>query len=465
VTESNPSQERSGSVSKLGTAIGLALDSIRAHKLRSFLTLLGMIIGVASVILVGAAIDGLGSYTESITAKAFGSDSFMISQIASLGRLSARELAEKQRVNKRIRPDDVTYLRQVTGQDVIYSPYQNRTDDVKGDNQVYEGASILGVSATLPAIRDVPVVEGRFFNDTEEEHGAHVAVIGDDIRTALFPDEAVIGKVIRVGGQEFTVIGLLERQGSSFGQSLDNPVYIPTSTYTEIYGSQKGMAVFGKSVAGSGLSMDAAMDETRTALRSRFHAQPGKPDNFDTLTPDSIRSFVGQILGVIAAVVVPVTGISLVVGGIVVMNIMLVSVTERTREIGIRKSLGARRSDIMLQFLTESVILSLFGGCFGVALGALAAFVASKAVCHGVGICFERGGHYFRLVSGQTRRHARSSSGAQGGVIYATEHARNTDHVAGCHLVAQNALGADYPRDCGRHHNGGDGSFVADRTQ
>ena len=100
----------------------------------------------------------------------------MISQIASLGRLSARELAEKQRVNKRIRPDDVTYLRQVTGQDVIYSPYQNRTDDVKGDNQVYEGASILGVSATLPAIRDVPVVEGRFFNDTEEEHGAHVAV-------------------------------------------------------------------------------------------------------------------------------------------------------------------------------------------------------------------------------------------------------------------------------------------------
>jgi putative ABC transport system permease protein len=370
--------EEAKPASRLGTAVILAIDSIRAHKLRSFLTLLGMIIGVASVILVGASIDGLGAYTESITSKAFGSDSFLVAQIASVGRLSARELADKQRINKRILPDDVKYLREATGNDVIYSPYQNRTDDVKGDNQLYEGASILGVSHTLPEIRDVPLSEGRFFNQTEEEHDAHVAVIGDDIRNALFEGQPVIGKTIRVGGQEFTVIGLLERQGSSFGNNLDNPVYIPTSTYTEIYGSQKGMAVFGKSTPSAHLSMEAAMDETRAALRTHFHTRVGAPDNFDTLTPDSVRSFVGQILGVIAAVVVPVTGISLVVGGIVVMNIMLVSVTERTREIGIRKSLGARRSDIMLQFLTESVMLSLFGGCFGVALGALSAFATSK---------------------------------------------------------------------------------------
>jgi putative ABC transport system permease protein len=368
----------SKSASRLGTAIMLAVDSIRAHKLRSFLTLLGMIIGVASVILVGASIDGLGAFTESVTAKAFGSDSYLIAQIASVGRLSARELADKQRLNKRIRPEDVTYLRETTGDDVIYSPYQSRTDDVKGDNQVYEGASIYGVSHTLPQIRDIPVTEGRFFNETEEDRRAHVAVIGDDIRNALFPDESPIGKAIRVGGQEFSVIGLLEKQGSSFGNNLDNPVYIPTSTYSGIYGSQRGMSVFGKAAPGTGLSMDEAMDETRSALRTHFHTKLGKPDNFDTLTPDSIRSFVGQILGVIAAVVVPVTGISLVVGGIVVMNIMLVSVTERTREIGIRKSLGARQSDIMLQFLTESVMLSLFGGCFGVALGAIVAFIASK---------------------------------------------------------------------------------------
>lgn len=147
----------------VATAVALAVDSIRAHKLRSFLTLLGVIIGVASVILVGAAIDGLGVYAENLTAKAFGSDSYLVAQIASVGRLTRRQLADKQRRNKRIRPDDIAYLRAVTGDGIMYSAYAQRFDDVKGENQVYEGAVILGASSTLPDMRDIPIAEGRFF--------------------------------------------------------------------------------------------------------------------------------------------------------------------------------------------------------------------------------------------------------------------------------------------------------------
>jgi putative ABC transport system permease protein len=361
----------------VATAFFLALDSIRAHKLRSFLTLLGVIIGVASVILVGAAIDGLGVYAEGITAKTFGADSFLVAQIASVGQLTARKRAEKLRYNKRIRPDDLAYLRSATGGEIQYSPYQQRIEDVKGADQVYEGASIIGVSHTLPDIRDVPIADGRFFTETEEQMRRRVAVIGEDIRAALFPAVSPLGQSIRIAGEEFTVIGLLERQGSSFGRSLDNPVYIPATVYWEIYGSQGGMAVFGKARPATNLGLDDALDITRSALRSHFHTQLGKPDNFDTLTPDSVRSFIDQVLGIIAAIVVPVTSISLVVGGIVIMNIMLVSVTERTREIGIRRSLGARKGDILLQFLTESVILSLAGGLMGLIVGVLASYLAS----------------------------------------------------------------------------------------
>ena len=364
-----------------GTALSLALDSIRAHKLRSFLTLLGVIIGVASVVLVGAAIDGLGVYAEGITARAFGTDSFLVAQIASVGRTTPKERAEKQRRNKRIRPADVAYLEAANGDSIIYSPYTQSIDDVKAENQTYEGASIIGTSHTLPEIRDVPVIDGRYFTETEERMRQPVAVIGDEIRSALFPGPSPIGRQLRVGGVEFTIVGLLEKQGSSGGRSMDNPVYVPITVFYQLFGGrERGTAVFGKAREGSGLGFDEALDETRAALRSRFHMGPGEPDRFDTLTPDSVRSFVDQILGVIAAVVVPVTSISLVVGGIVIMNIMLVSVTERTREIGVRKSLGAKQSDIRMQFLTESVILSLSGGIVGLVLAAVTAAMLTAAL-------------------------------------------------------------------------------------
>ncbi len=371
--------ERFRSWRQFQSTFRLAMDSIRAHKLRSFLTLLGVIIGVASVILVGSAISGLGVYAEQSTAKAFGSESFLVAQIASTGRLSRREFFEKIRRNKPIRTDDARFLESVNG-DILYSPYRQHTSDVKREDQICEDSSIIGVASAMAGIRDIGVIDGRFFTPQEERSRAYVAVIGDTVRKTLFPsDGSPIDGIVRIEGIEFRVIGLQERLGSAFGRDQDNSIYIPITAFDRLYGPGNGFALFGRPKAASGMSLNDALDETRVALRTRFHERPGQPDYFDTLTPDAIRGFIDQVLGMIAAVVVPVTCISLVVGGIVIMNIMLVSVTERTREIGIRKSLGARHGDVMLQVLIEAVSLSAMGGALGVALGALATLALGRA--------------------------------------------------------------------------------------
>jgi len=353
------------------TAFLLAVDSIRAHKLRSFLTLLGVIIGVASVVLVGAAISGLGVYAEQSTAKAFGSNSFFIAQIAAAGRMSRKEFAERLKRNKRLRQQDAQYLRGVNGDTTLYSPYQQHTADLKHENAICEDVSVIGVAADMAEIRDITVVDGRFFSEEEDRQRAYVAVIGDDVKTALFPGgESAVGRAVKINGIDFTVIGVLERLGSAFGRSLDKSAYIPYPAFARLWGPGTSIAIFARPRPESGRTSEQALDLTRAALRVRFHARPGQPDNFDTLTPDAIRGFIDSILSMIAAVVVPVTCISLVVGGIVIMNIMLVSVTERTREIGVRKSLGARHADVMQQILIEAVLMSVAGGAVGVALGA-----------------------------------------------------------------------------------------------
>jgi putative ABC transport system permease protein len=346
------------------------MDSIRAHKLRSFLTLLGVIIGVASVILVGSAIEGLGAYAEQSTAKAFGSESFLVAQIAATGRLSRRELFDKLKRKKPIRTADARFVESLAGDRVLFSPYRQHLSDVKRENLICEDSSVIGVSADMASIRDIGVVDGRFFTEQEERSRAFVAVIGDTVRTTLFPGGSPLGQVLRIEGVEFSVIGVQERLGSVFGRDQDNSMYIPITAFDRLYGPGTGFALFGRPKPGSGLDLNGALDETRVVLRTRFHARPGQPDNFDVLTPDAIRGFIDQVLGMIAAVVVPVTCISLVVGGIVIMNIMLVSVTERTREIGIRKAIGARRGDILMQILIEAVTLAAVGGALGVAAGA-----------------------------------------------------------------------------------------------
>jgi putative ABC transport system permease protein len=377
MAESRPGFSRSWH--QFQNAFSLAMDSIRAHKLRSFLTLLGVIIGVASVIMVGAAIAGLGVYADQSTAKAFGSESFLVAQIVATGRLSRREYFDKVKRNKPIRTEDYRFLEAVNGDSVLYSPYRNHVSDVKRENLICEDTTMFGVAADMASIRDIGVVDGRFFTDQEEHSRAFVAVIGDTVRTTLFPgDASPLNQIVRIEGVEFTVIGVEERLGSAFGRDQDKSIYIPITAFNRMYGPGNGFALFGRPKPSSGLTLDGALDETRVALRTRFHARPGQEDNFDTLTPDAIRGFIDQLLSMVAAVVVPVTCISLVVGGIVIMNIMLVSVTERTREIGIRKAVGGRRSDIMLQILIEAVVLATFGGACGVGLGALATMLLGR---------------------------------------------------------------------------------------
>lgn len=359
------------------TASSLALASLRAHKLRTFLTLLGVIIGVGSVVLVGAAIEGLGNYAEETTSKAFGSDSFQIGQLIQVGQLSRRERAERLKYNRRIRPEDYVYLKQTTGDRILYSPYRQRVEDVRFKDRTLEGVILIGAAAQLAQIREVNLTDGRFFTEQEEAGKAAVAVIGEELRATFFDGMSPIGQSIKIAGYDFRVIGVQEKIGSVGPQSQDTVAYIPAPMFTRIYGNERSMILFARARPDSGYSLEEALDLARVALRSRFKTRPGMPDNFDTLTPDSVREFIGRIIGIIGAAVVPITAISLVVGGIVIMNIMLVSVTERTREIGVRKSLGAKQSDLMLQFLFESVMLSVLGGAIGLTGGAAVARVIS----------------------------------------------------------------------------------------
>ena len=210
------------------TASRLAWDSLRAHKLRSFLTLLGVIIGVASVIMVGSAIEGLGVYADESTAKAFGSESYLVAQIAQAGNMTRKEFFEKLRRNKQIRKEDAAYLEEVNGDTTLYSMYRQKAVDIKREGLILEEASVIGVAAAMADIRDIVVVDGRFFTAPEERARQYVAVIGDEVKTTLFPaGGSPVGRTVKIQGIDFRVVGVQERLGSAFGRSQDNSAYIP----------------------------------------------------------------------------------------------------------------------------------------------------------------------------------------------------------------------------------------------
>jgi len=332
--------------------------------MRSVLTLLGIIIGVASVVTVGGAIEGLGYYVKDRLVSTFGSNSFTVARMARMN--ISEEEWEKLMKRRRLYTDDLRAIRgQCDGCEAV-TPILRWRDEAKLGNRTFFDADVTGVHPDITKIQQIEIEEGRFLSTFDVEHARPVAVIGADIRNELFGPLDPLGKEIKVGGDSFTVVGLEKRNGTFFGQSLDTNIYLPYTAYLKKYGTRQSITLRIK--APSSEALETTQDDVRVIMRSRHKLKPNQEDDFDILASSAMQEGVGRFTGAIAAVVTPITLISLLVGGIVVMNIMLVTVTERTKEIGMRKAIGAKRRDILLQFLVESLVLSSFGGLLGLLL-------------------------------------------------------------------------------------------------
>ncbi|HJU92011.1 MAG TPA: ABC transporter permease [Pyrinomonadaceae bacterium] len=351
-------------------ALKLAISAILSHKLRSFLTLLGVIFGVATVIVVVSLIEGFNAYVDEKIAD-IGTNAFAVQKYSLEDFASIEALNSARRRNKDITLEDLEALRARGGAIQEVGAKADGMGDVKfGATNLFR----VHIRATTPNIADIERIEaqdGRYFNKSEDDSRRAVCFIGADVADKLFPTSEPLGQSIRVDGRPYQVIGVGKALGSVFGQPRDMYVAVPLSTFLATYGSRRSLSV---SITSAGpQSYQDAIDEASVVMRTRRKLAPGEKENFGIITPKAINELRDKIFGTIQIAAIGVTSISLVVGGIVIMNIMLVSVSERTKEIGIRKSIGARRSDIVKQFLAESTMLSLCGGAIGITIAYLLA--------------------------------------------------------------------------------------------
>lgn len=351
-------------------AFKIAFDSIIAHKLRAFLTLIGIIIGVAAVVVVGASISGLKTYVIDKISKVLGSNHFMITRMANTGRISDEEFEKRNRRNKDVNWEEYLYIRDNCKMCLIVGAEMGAGADLSQDGIEMPSVRISGTTANAPEINDKVIEFGRYFSDAEVERSAKVCVIGTDVQDKFFSDKNPIGETIRVRGVPLTIIGIEERKGSFFGNPLDRNIYIPITVHNQIFNRTGGLQVHGK--AKNADILLETIENARLVLRNKRQIIGSDEDTFSIVNTDEFNSQMDQFTGAIAAVVIPITMIILVVGGIVVMNIMLVSVTERTFEVGLRKALGATKKQILLQFLIESSLLCIMGGVLGLVLAAVA---------------------------------------------------------------------------------------------
>jgi putative ABC transport system permease protein len=344
-------------------AVAVALSSLRANKLRSFLTVLGILIGVSAVVAVVAIIEGLDRYVAG-KVMSLGTKSFRVQKMPDVV-LDPDTWLEMFR-RKNITLLDLEAVRRACTACSEVGGGLFTVRNVKWGRTTRNDVQVMGITENWPRIGSLrDLIAGRHLVQDDVERAAPVGVIGADLKEAFFGEMEPIGKAVFVGPYAVKVVGVAEPKGSFFGRSQDNFVWIPITTFQKFYGSRRSVAI--QAEAATIGDLEEAQDQARMALRIRRHLSYGKPDDFNVETGESIMNLWNNFTRGIYVVTIVVTAMSLVIGGIVVMNIMLVSVTERIKEIGIRKALGARRRDILRQFLVEAVVLSVFGGLLGVA--------------------------------------------------------------------------------------------------
>jgi len=356
-------QKRVSTKVALGETFRLALDTLRVHKMRSFLTLLGIILAVATLVGVMSVVSGLNLYVSEKIAN-LGANAFVVNRFGIITNQDDFLKAQKWPL---VTYDDYQALVDKMQLAQAVAVVEVTTQDVRGGDQLDEDVNIFGVSPNYVEVRAIGIDRGRAISEADDNHRSPVCVLGMDVVNKLFPNVDPLGKFVRAGPEEFQVIGVTTPLGTTLGQPQDNYIQIPFHTYEKSWHTARNSLIFFVQARSPEL-IDAAEDEVRVVLRARRHIPYRDPDNFGIIGSSSITNLWQQLTGNIFALAIYLTAVFLVVGGIVIMNIMLASVTERTREIGIRKALGARWTHIVMQFLVEAAVLAAVGGLMGIAM-------------------------------------------------------------------------------------------------
>ena len=349
-------------------SIAIALQAIWANKLRSFMTVLGNIVAVTSIVTVVTLIQGMNGMVADAIVSDIGADSFTVQRRPPIFN---EDDEERARNNPLITIDEADAIRRFSPLIASVAAQASQNASVSYRTEEVDNARIQGVTSSYSDFSTFSVETGRMMSQVEVDRGRQVAMLGWGLADRLFGEINPLDKTIKIAGINFRVVGVSEQKGSFFGNSQDNYAVIPLGAYQRLFGARQSLQLMVKPTSTD--LMPAAMEDATVALRVSRRLKPREPDNFGILTSETILNLYRQVTSGIFAVLVGIVALSLVVGGIVIMNIMLMVVSERTREIGLRKALGAKRKDIMTQVLTESITLSTFGGLIGIGLGSLAA--------------------------------------------------------------------------------------------